>query len=491
MNPNFELAKSNKKIAERKLKEISMPEITDFYTIELHLSELQKSILGVEAKVWADEKILPSLLRKGVFIVVGAWEGCEMFDRLVAYKIANELEKGGIDSLVMTDRYWWEAKNKYGYEKSLVISVGGPISNSLSNEIAEQFGMEKYANASGIKKVEGQSVGYVWGTDARSTLNAGKIFIESILYELFDDIEFRRASPTSHPTTPPQFTTFRTVWDPLERDFVWDVEKPDEYGGLPRIRWWIEGNNPNIYWFLLKIANHTDHPVTEWNATLYTEQALTITEAHIDEKQVRIVKSDFDTDSNRNVCVVSIPPELGVSIPANGGRRSMYFKMDIRCEDALKMEFGVSGVVRLGTTPQIEVPIREKRFTYACKYGDFKKMFYGSIDALASQVMENLQDSYRREIVQNFTNSFRLIRDFENYCKNRYVEPEILIDKLEAVYSSLKAAEPITKDEILPFVEENLDVIRKLGDIEAQKERGIRMCEKLVELLHTATIEIR
>jgi len=86
------------------------------------------------------------------------------------------------------------------------------------------------------------------------------------------------------------------------------------------------------------------------------------------------VKSDFDTDSNRNVCVVAIPPELGVSIPANGGRRSMYFKIDIRCEDALKMEFGVSGVVKLGKSPQVEVPIREKRFTYACKYGDFIKL---------------------------------------------------------------------------------------------------------------------
>jgi hypothetical protein len=90
--------------------------------------------------------------------------------------------------------------------------------------------------------------------------------------------------------------------------------------------------------------------------------------------------------------------------------------------------------------------------------------------------------------VQNFTNSFRLIRDFENYCKNRYAEPEILIDKLEAVYSSLMAAEPITKDEILPFVEENLDVIRKLGgaapNVEAQKERGMRMCERLIGLLH-------
>ena len=293
--------------------------------------------------------------------------------------------------------------------------------------------------------------------------------------------------PTASTT---HFTTLRTVWDPSIKDFVWDAGKPDEYGELPRIKRWIEDKNPNIYWFLLKIVNRADYPVTEWNVTLYTEQALTITEAHIDEKQVRIVKSGFDTDNNRNVCVVAIPPELGVSIPANGGRRSMYFKMDIRCEDALKMEFGVSGVVKLGKSPQIEVPIREKRFTYACKYGDFRNMYYGSIDALASMTVTNLQDSYSREIVQNFTNSFRLIREFEKYCNERYAESEILVDKLEVIHSSLKAAEPITKKEILPLVEENLAALRMMSGVEAQRKRGIRMCEKLVELLHIATFKI-
>jgi hypothetical protein len=139
----------------------------------------------VEAKIWADEKLLPSLLRSGVFIIVGTWEGCEMFDRLPAYKIANELEKRGIESLVITDECWRKAKDKYGYEygyeKSSVISVGGPISNSLSSGIAERFGMEKYADTIGIKEIDGQVVGYVWGADARSTLNASMIFVESHL----------------------------------------------------------------------------------------------------------------------------------------------------------------------------------------------------------------------------------------------------------------------------------------------------------------------
>ncbi|HIE31266.1 MAG TPA: hypothetical protein EYP67_02645, partial [Methanosarcinales archaeon] len=243
------------------------------------------------------------------------------------------------------------------------------------------------------------------------------------------------SGPIPRPTAPiKQFTTPRTVWDPSNKDFVWDAEKPDEYGELPRIKRWIKDKNPNIYWFLLKIVNHTGCPVTEWNGTLYTEQALKILEAHIDEKPVRIVKSDFDTDTNRNVCVVAIPPERGVSIPAKGGRRSMYFKMDIRCEDALKMEFGVSEVVKLGKSPQIEVSIREKRFTYACKYGDFKSMFIESPDTLASQVMENLQNPDNRGIVQNFTNSFRLIREFEKYCNGTV---EFSSDRMEHSFENL------------------------------------------------------
>ena len=301
--------------------------------------------------------------------------------------------------------------------------------------------------------------------------------------------------PASEPVPSDQFTTLRTVWDPPDKDFVWDVRKPEEYGELPIIKEWIKDKNPNIYWFLLKIINHTDHPVTEWNVTLYTEQALAIDEVHLNEKPVKIVDERFDTNEYKNICVASVSPEYGVNIPANGERR-MYFKMKIRCEDALKKKFGISGVVGLGKSPQVEVPIREKRFTYKCIVGDFRNMFYGSTDVLASLVMNNMQNSYSREIMQNFTNSFRLILEFKEYCNDKYAESETLIAKLEVIHSSFKAAEPITKDEILPLVEKNLDELRKLGDtvapnVEAQKERGIRMCEKLIELLHIATSKIR
>lgn len=416
-------------------------------------------------------------------------ERVEMLDvgrkKLIRAKLEQGRGKMQAADNFFKDKKYYEAKEGYKYSREYLEGILEEASNhKLSKLVGELNNM-----------IQACSQNITAATTALMDVGGVEPEIITVDSVARGAADFRRTAPKSTGASPTQFTTFRTIWDPNpgNRDFVWSRGKPDEYGELPRIKQWISDKNPNIYWFLLKIVNRANYPVTEWNVTLYTEQALMITKAHLDDKRVRIVDSSFDTNKNRNKYVVSIPPELGVSIPAKGGTRLMYFETDIRCEDALKMEFGVSGVVKLGTTPQIEVPIREKRFTYACKYGDFKKMFYGSIDALASQVMENLQDSYRREIVQNFTNSFRLIRDFENYCKDRYAEPEILIDKLEAVYSSLKAAKPITKDEILPFVEENLDVIRKLGgaapNVEAQKERGMRMCERLIGLLHQVKME--
>ncbi len=93
--------------------------------------------------------------------------------------------------------------------------------------------------------------------------------------------------------------------------------------------------------------------------------------------------------------------------------------------------------------------------------------------------------------MQNFTNSFRLIREFEKYCNDRYAESEILVEKLEVIHSSLGKAEPITKDEILPLVEENLAALRMMSGVEAQQKRGMWMCEKPVELLHITASKVR
>ncbi len=68
-----------------------------------------------------------------------------------------------------------------------------------------------------------------------------------------------------------------------------------------------------------------------------------------------------------------------------------------------------------------------------------------------------------------------MIREFEKYGNDRYAESEVLIGKLKVVHSSPNAAEPITKDKILPLVERNLAALRMMSGIETQKERGMRM----------------
>ena len=160
-------------------EDLSLSDICEYYKTELDLSSLQKFILIHESNFWNDEKELPSLLRRGVFILVGAWEGCELFDRLVAYKISSELKKFSIKSLVLTDRYWNEAKEKFNYENSPVITIGGPISNSYSNELVHKYNLHATPIFSGCIKGIKPVIGHVWGDNALNTLRAGKDFIDN------------------------------------------------------------------------------------------------------------------------------------------------------------------------------------------------------------------------------------------------------------------------------------------------------------------------
>ena len=162
--------------------------ILEFYRMEFPAPKVGKTILETEDSFWQDEKNLPSLLKKGVFLIVGVWEGCEIFDRLVAYKISSELDKKGIGSLVLTDRYWKEVKDKFGYDESAVITIGGPVSNSMSNEVAEKCSIGKNGTFIGITTINEQLICCLWGRDARSTLIAGKLFIESHLDSFLQEL---------------------------------------------------------------------------------------------------------------------------------------------------------------------------------------------------------------------------------------------------------------------------------------------------------------
>jgi len=170
-------------VSTKELKSRSKEQTKD--KLDFKLSKLQKVILKMEPEIWSGETpgdfLLPKILRKSViFIIVGAWEGAELFDRPAAYKIVDELEKRGLQAIVLTDRYWWEAVEKFGYDNP-IIAVGGPMSSSLSDMIARKLGLG--GTALGVKEIDGRVTGYVWGVDARRTLEAVETFIKLYLDE--------------------------------------------------------------------------------------------------------------------------------------------------------------------------------------------------------------------------------------------------------------------------------------------------------------------
>ena len=173
--------------AKTEATEDSINELRNFFTTTIRLSELGMKILEGEPEVWKGD--WPSLTRGCVFIIVGAWEGSELFDRLAAYKIAEEIEKRKISSLVMTDKYWWEVVDKYGYGNSPIITVGGPNINTLSDKVAKKLGLNKDQTAVGFREIDEQLIGYAWGGRlAKDTLYAVKTFISSYLDRFIEEV---------------------------------------------------------------------------------------------------------------------------------------------------------------------------------------------------------------------------------------------------------------------------------------------------------------
>jgi len=171
--------------AKTEATEGSINELRNFFTTTIRFSELGVKILEGEPEVWKGDWL--SLVRGCVFIIVGTIEGCELFDRLAAYKIAEEIEKRKISSLVMTDRYWWEVVDKHGYGNSPIITVGGPISNSLSDKVAKKLGLSEDSTAIGFIEIDGQLIGCAWGWLVKDMLNAVKIFISSYLDRFIEE----------------------------------------------------------------------------------------------------------------------------------------------------------------------------------------------------------------------------------------------------------------------------------------------------------------
>jgi len=161
--------------------------------VHIYLSKLGRKILLNERVFWSHKQWINVVKEfTDVFIIVSAWEGAEIFDRLSAYKILENIHIKGLCGLVLTDIRWRHVSERYGYSSKPFIAVGGPRVNSVARNIAKKLGIKETSSAVGFTKINGIPVGYVWGRDARKTLLLTDTFISKYLNKFIEEILKRK-----------------------------------------------------------------------------------------------------------------------------------------------------------------------------------------------------------------------------------------------------------------------------------------------------------
>jgi hypothetical protein len=230
----------------------------------------------------------------------------------------------------------------------------------------------------------------------------------------------------------------RTIYDPARKDFVFDSA---DAKALPNIRAWIDTHNPVIYWYILRIDNTTDTDIFQWAVELHTHQALTITEAYIEDINHRFKPNKRELDHWSEKYILSIHRSAGIPIMGVGGTRRIYFKVDINCKEGLKHEYGILGsFIAQGMEP---VEIKEKLFKYSCKVDEFKQIFDYNPDEASLYAQKRLTAGYSLASAQAFTNSFRMIHDLVKYCHSSYLEKDELKKRLQLLHSNYETVPDI------------------------------------------------
>ena len=276
----------------------------------------------------------------------------------------------------------------------------------------------------------------------------------------------------------PSLSISRTIYDPATKGFI--TSTPDAKA-MPNIKEWINQHNPVIYWYVLRIDNPKDVDISQWAVELYAHQALTITEAYIDDSARRFELRKERHDPWTEKCVLSIPRQIGIPIVGKGTRR-IFFKVDIDCKEGLMHEYGISGAfMAKGTDP---VEIKEKMFQYSCKVGEFRQIFDKDPDEASHYAEKRLVSKYSSNSVQIFTNSFRMIHELYGYCHSNSLNRDDLLQKLHLLHTSFEGVPEIAGERISPLIHDGIRELDVIVDRDKFAPRFIRLCDALVELLH-------
>ena len=280
----------------------------------------------------------------------------------------------------------------------------------------------------------------------------------------------------------------RTIYDPATKNFVF---KSNEDKAMPNIRQWIEKKNPVIYWYILRIDNSSELMFEQWAVELYTHQALSITNAYIDgnDRLFELRKRELDPWNDKYV--LSIPRQIGIPIVESGNRR-IFFKVDINCREGLMHEYGIAGkFITYGIEGEIwATDIREKKFHYSCKVGEFQQIFDINPDEASVYAEKRLLTRYSPSSVSIFTNSFRIIHDLYKYCNTGSIEKDNLMHQLRLMNSNFEKIPEIAGARITPLINNGIKElsILNMSNLSEHKSQYIQFCNSIVELLHLEVV---
>jgi hypothetical protein len=174
--------------------------------------------------------------------------------------------------------------------------------------------------------------------------------------------------------------------------------------------------------------------------------------------------------------VFSVPSQLKTTIPDNGSSR-MYFKI-IADADACGISYSIKGKV---STPDGEIPIKEKQFKYSCDVNTIKNAIKENVDLADDYVSSQLKGRYSTNDFLKLIESFRIVLKIDRTCEDKYARKEEYLDGLNALKNYTEGfSDKFTRhvDEFSRFMKQ--EQLKYLDD--AYKGKVKRFCTNLLDV---------